>query len=311
MLLISSIILATYSFAGEMVGTMATAKRRRLRPDDPFLTAGNEIALREAFTQVFFYTLEHEEASSSETMLPRTYPCSALGCHQVFESLEECDSHYFNAHTRECRQCRAVLPNDHLLDLHISEAHDSYFASALERGKAKYSCLIASCKSSQFECERARHRHLMEVHLYPRWFRFHPRGNTAKGNNFSNGKGRRQGAIRSGWRGKKGKRFSKIDTCTSKPGAIDTNADESYDERKQKQLERKKARKERQKKARALIPCRFHLMDGGCERGDRCDFLHDVRVPPVVSQSAEGGGPASDSDADMAVNSLSNQLERS
>lgn len=303
MLLISS-ILATYSFTGEMVGTMATAKRRRLRPDDPFLAAGNEIALRDTFTQVFFYTLEHEEASSLETLLPRTYPCSALGCHQVFESLEECDSHYFDTHTRECKQCRAVLPNDHLLDLHISEAHDSYFAAALERGKAKYSCLIKSCKSS-FESESARHRHLMEVHLYPRWFRFHPRGNTAKGNNFSNGKGRRQGAIRSG-ASLRGKRFSKIDM--SEPGAIDTNADESYDERKQKQLERKKARKERQKKARALIPCKFHLMDGGCERGDRCDFLH-VRVPPV-SQS-EGGGPASDSDTDIAIDSLSNQLERS
>lgn len=291
-----------------MVGTMATAKRRRLRPDDPILAAGNEIALRDTFTQVFFYTLEHEEASSLETLLPRTYPCFALGCHQVFESLEECDSHYFNTHTRECRQCRAVLPNDHLLDLHISEAHDSYFASALERGKAKYSCLIASCKSS-FECERARYRHLMEVHLYPRWFRFHPRGITAKGNNFtsSKDKSRRQGAIRSGRRGK-GKRFSKIDTSES--GTIDTNADESYDERKQKQLERKKARKERQKKARALIPCKFHLMDGGCERGDRCDFLH-VRVPPVCQ--SEGGGPASDSDTDtdMAIDSLSNQLELS
>lgn len=296
-----SSILDTHSFAGEMVGAMATAKRRRLRPDDPFLAAGNEIALRNTFTQVFFYTLEHEEASALETMLPRTYPCSALGCHQVFESLEECDSHYFNTHTRECRQCRAVLPNDFLLDLHISEAHDSYFASALERKKAKYSCIIASCKSS-FECERARHQHLMEVHLFPRWFRFH---HTAKGNNFRDGKGRRQGAIKSGRRGK-GKRFSKIETSES--CTIDTNADESYDERKQKQLMRKKARKERRKKARALIPCKFHLMEGGCERGDRCDFLH-VRVPPV-SQS-EGGGPASDSDTDMAIGSLSNQLTRS
>ena len=302
MLLISS-ILATYSFAGEMVGTMATAKRRRLRPDDPFFAAGNEIALRDTLTQVFFYTLEHEEAFALETMLRRTYPCSALGCHQVFESLEECDSHYFNTHTRECRQCRAVLPNDHLLDLHISEAHDSYFASALERKKAKYSCMIAACKSS-FECERARHQHLMDVHLFPRWFRFHPRGNTAKGNNFCNGKGRRQGATRSGRRGKGGKRFSKIDT--SEPGTVDTKADESYDERKQRQLERKKARKARQKKARALIPCKFHLMDGGCERGDRCDFLH-VRT---ASQS-EGGSPASDSDTDMAIDSLSSHLERS
>lgn len=292
-----------------MVGTMATAKRRRLRLDDPFLAAGNEIALRDTFTQVFFYTPEHEEASSLETMLPRTYPCFALGCHQVFESLEECDSHYFNMHTRECTQCRAVLPNNHLLDLHISEAHDSYFASALERGKAKYSCLIASCKSS-FECERDRNRHLRNVHIYPRWFRFHPRGDAAKGNIFSNGEGRRQGEKRSFRRGK-GKRFSKTDTSES--GTIGTNAitntNESYDERKQKQLERKKARKERQKKARALIPCKFHFfMEGGCERGDRCDFLH-VRVPPV-SQSERGDGP-SDSDTDMAIDTLSNQLERS
>lgn len=282
-----------------MVGTMKTARRRRLRPDDSFLAAGNDIALRDAFTQVFFYALEQHEEESS-ILETKKYPCSAYGCHQVFESLEECDSHYFNMHTRQCRECGAVLPNDHLLDLHISESHDSYFASALERKRAKYSCLIATCSSS-FECERARNQHLKDIHLYPRWFRFHPRGNATRGNKNRNGKGRRQGKKkhRNGRRG------------AFEPGNVGTNTNETYDERTQKQLERKKARKERQKKARALIPCKFHLMEGGCERGDRCDFLHasgpQIRGPPV-SQN-ECSGPASDTD--MAIDTLSNQLERS
>eukprot|EP00563_Minutocellus_polymorphus_P001726 CAMPEP_0181026604 /NCGR_PEP_ID=MMETSP1070-20121207/3729_1 /TAXON_ID=265543 /ORGANISM="Minutocellus polymorphus, Strain NH13" /LENGTH=287 /DNA_ID=CAMNT_0023103809 /DNA_START=166 /DNA_END=1029 /DNA_ORIENTATION=- len=284
-----------------------TARRRRLRPDDPFLAAGNEIALRDAFTQVFFYTMDHKESSSYDAMRPNLYmyPCSAHGCHQAFESLEECDSHYFNTHTRECGQCRAVLPNDHLLDLHISEAHDWYFATALQRGKASFACLVAACKSS-FECERARHRHLMEAHLYPRWFRFHPRRNVVGGNILQNDKGRRGQKSRNGGRrggkGKKGSNTSELDTTR-----IGTKTDESYEERKQKQLEKKKARKEKQKAARALIPCKFHLMQGGCERGDRCDFLHSSADPG--DESTSSNVPASNSDADMAIDALSNQLE--
>ena len=279
---------------------MMTARRRRLRPDDPFLAAGNEIALRDAFTQVFFYTVDvdHNESSSYyDAMRPNSYPCSAHGCHQVFESLEECDSHYFKTHTRECGQCRAVLPNDHLLDLHISEAHDSYFATALQRGKASFACLVAACNSS-FECEKDRHRHLVETHLYPRWFRFHHRMHRVE-NSLQNKKGQR-GQNRNKRLGGKGKISNT------------SELDKSYEERKQRQIEKKKARKERQKRARALIPCKFHLMEGGCERGERCDFLHSV-VPGDESAASSSNVRASISDTDMAtcIDALSNQLEGS
>jgi hypothetical protein len=86
--------------------------------------------------------------------------------------------------------------------------------------------------------------------------------------------------------------------------------DKSYEERKQRQIEKKKARKERQKRARALIPCKFHLMEGGCERGERCDFLHSV-VPGDESAASSSNVRASISDADMAIDALSNQLEGS
>ena len=279
-------------FVDVMVGTMMTARRRRLRPDDPFFAAGNEIALRDAFTQVFFYTVDHKEPSSYyDAMRPNSYPCSAHGCHQVFESLEECDLHYFNTHTRECAQCRAVLPNDHLLDLHISEAHDSYFATALQRGKASFACLVATCNSS-FECEKDRHRHLVEAHLYPRWFRFHHRMQMVE-TSLQNKKGQR-GHKRRGGKGK-----------TSNASELE----KSYEERKQRQIEKKKARKERQKRARAVIPCKFHLMEGGCERGERCDFLHSV--VPGNESAASSNVRTSISDADMAIDALSNQLEGS
>ena len=280
-----------------MVGAMMTARRRRLRPDDPFLAAGNEIAPRDAFTQVFFYTVNHEESSCYDAVRTISYPCSAHGCHQVFESLEECDSHYFNAHTRECAQCRAVLPNDHLLDLHISEAHDSYFATALQRGKASFACLVAACDSS-FECEKTRHQHLVEAHLYPRWFRFHHRMHRVHvENSLQNEKGQR-GQNRNKRLGGKGKISNT------------SEVDKSYEERKQRQIEKKKARKERQKRARALIPCKFHLMEGGCERGERCDFLHSV-VSGDESAASSSNVRASISDADMAIDALSNQLEGS
>uniref|UniRef100_A0A6P4E9L6 Protein lethal(2)k10201-like n=1 Tax=Drosophila rhopaloa TaxID=1041015 RepID=A0A6P4E9L6_DRORH len=45
-----------------------------------------------------------------------------------------------------CAECRRMLPTAHLLDLHITEQHDFYFAASVDRGdKPMFSCFLEEC----------------------------------------------------------------------------------------------------------------------------------------------------------------------
>jgi hypothetical protein len=59
--------------------------------------------------------------------------CSVPDCGQMFQCTADYESHYNNTHRYSCAQCKKNLPNAHLLDLHISEVHDSYFAVQAEK----------------------------------------------------------------------------------------------------------------------------------------------------------------------------------
>ena len=61
------------------------------------------------------------------------FMCHVPGCVKVFETLVSFEDHYNTAHRYVCETCHKRLPSPHLLDLHISETHDSYFAALAER----------------------------------------------------------------------------------------------------------------------------------------------------------------------------------
>lgn len=61
------------------------------------------------------------------------FPCEVPGCKEVFSSVLQFDMHYNSCHRFICCQCKKPLPSAHLLDLHISESHDSFFAAQAER----------------------------------------------------------------------------------------------------------------------------------------------------------------------------------
>lgn len=42
------------------------------------------------------------------------------------------EEHYRSAHTNQCSLCRRCLPSLRLLDIHITEKHDSYFKAAVD-----------------------------------------------------------------------------------------------------------------------------------------------------------------------------------
>lgn len=71
-----------------------------------------------------------------------------------------------------CIQCRRQLPTAHLLDLHITEQHDLYFAASVERGdKPMYACYIEECEM-KFQGPSERKDHCIAVHKFPANYRF-------------------------------------------------------------------------------------------------------------------------------------------
>ena len=64
--------------------------------------------------------------------------------------------------THVCSVCGRRLPTAHLLDIHINEAHSSYFQAMAARGMKVYECLLEDCGKKFRRCasrpQRAVHR---------------------------------------------------------------------------------------------------------------------------------------------------------
>ena len=66
-----------------------------------------------------------------------------------------------------CEECKRKFPSQHLLDLHLEEAHSAFFQLAVERKKpALYACLEASC-SHRADSVADRTAHWKENHARP------------------------------------------------------------------------------------------------------------------------------------------------
>jgi len=73
--------------------------------------------------------------------------------------------------THACSMCRASLPTAHLLDLHLAEVHDSFFAAQAARRLPVYACLVESC-TSKFSTIEGRKQHLIDHHRFPKAYNF-------------------------------------------------------------------------------------------------------------------------------------------
>lgn len=105
--------------------------------------------------------------------------CSIPGCQFTTESLLEFENHYNASHRYSCSQCKKVLPSPHLLDLHIQEQHDSFFAVVATK-KPSYCCYIEECKEKFMNAEE-RLEHCVNVHRMPKDFRFDQKPKNKKG----------------------------------------------------------------------------------------------------------------------------------
>ena len=98
------------------------------------------------------------------------FSCQAPGCTKTFSQLIESELHYNAVHRHSCSVCRKSLPSPHLLELHIQETHDSFFAVMSER-KASYQCFLPTCAHVTWNPEE-RHEHVVSEHKFPPDFRF-------------------------------------------------------------------------------------------------------------------------------------------
>ncbi|NXP25017.1 ZN511 protein, partial [Scytalopus superciliaris] len=98
------------------------------------------------------------------------FSCHIPGCCQVFDTLEGYEHHYNSLHRNVCSFCKRSFPSGTLLDIHISEWHDSLFQVMAEK-QNMYKCLVEGCPE-KFRSSKDRKDHLVTVHLYPADFRF-------------------------------------------------------------------------------------------------------------------------------------------
>eukprot|EP00092_Neocalanus_flemingeri_P014528 GFUD01015675.1.p1 GENE.GFUD01015675.1~~GFUD01015675.1.p1 ORF type:complete len:320 (-),score=80.47 GFUD01015675.1:523-1482(-) len=98
------------------------------------------------------------------------FSCQVPGCNYTFSQLHQSETHYNAVHRHSCSVCRRSLPSPHLLEIHIQESHDSFFAVLAER-KPSYQCFLPTCPHLSWNASE-RHDHVIKIHKFPPDFRF-------------------------------------------------------------------------------------------------------------------------------------------
>ncbi|XP_055629726.1 protein lethal(2)k10201 [Toxorhynchites rutilus septentrionalis] len=98
--------------------------------------------------------------------------CNVPECRYSSSSVQDYECHYNSLHRYSCGECKKTLPNAHLLDLHLLETHDSYFAAQVQTGKRPmYSCYLDGCDHKSRD-PAERRDHCIKEHKFPHNFRF-------------------------------------------------------------------------------------------------------------------------------------------
>ncbi|GAB4818283.1 hypothetical protein N2152v2_005329 [Parachlorella kessleri] len=127
--------------------------RRRLPPHDALFESGNE-EREELAKQAALAVTRNSEAQLAKE--------ATLGGKELAKYL---------AHKFECATCHAALPTAHLLECHIAEMHDSFFAAQAARRMQVYKCLVEGC-GRKFCTIEERKQHLTDHHRFPRNYNF-------------------------------------------------------------------------------------------------------------------------------------------
>jgi hypothetical protein len=88
-----------------------------------------------------------------------------------FNTYQEYEAHYQQAHTNRCKSCRKNFPTALFLDLHLAEHHDPIIASKRDAGEKTYACFVEGCDKVCGEWKKRR-SHLVDKHGFPKNYDF-------------------------------------------------------------------------------------------------------------------------------------------
>ncbi|KAG5184645.1 hypothetical protein JKP88DRAFT_314301 [Tribonema minus] len=239
------------------LATLHTAPfKRRYQPDDPFFEAGDLARATACKMSVLHGLWDDEEDAQSAGGRAHTggFACRIGGCNATFTSTARFNEHYDTSHRHTCATCGRAFITPRLLDLHLSELHDSYFKAMAEK-RHMYECLVEGC-GKKFKDNNGRRAHMIAVHHYPRAFDFHrPPGQKPTVKHHT-------GALR-------GRSGSAADQSQAPADQSDAAAAIVVN-----QSERSK--KHGGKTAKRRRRCHFFDTAAGCRNGAECPFLHVV-----------------------------------
>ncbi|GAB0097493.1 Protein lethal(2)k10201 [Sergentomyia squamirostris] len=133
--------------------------------NDPFFEAGNKLI--KPFVKLG--VVSNPPDVDCSITLDKIF-CNVSNCEAHFENLESYENHYNSLHRFNCVECRKCFPSAHLLDLHLSESHDSFFLVSTKK-QPMYCCYIEECSVLSWSPEERRD-HCISVHKFPHNFRF-------------------------------------------------------------------------------------------------------------------------------------------
>ncbi|XP_054738857.1 protein lethal(2)k10201 [Anastrepha obliqua] len=154
----------------ELIHLLNNIPSRYKTPDDICFDAANQKYIAK-YKKLGVITVADELQDGAMASSSTEFFCNVPGCQNVFEDAGTYQTHFNNVHRYLCSICRRSLPTAHLLDLHVSERHDSYFATRVERGEAMYACFLEECKQKMLTQEQ-RKDHCINIHKFPSNFRF-------------------------------------------------------------------------------------------------------------------------------------------
>lgn len=152
----------------------------RRPPNDPYFAAVNTLVGLDSVPGLrrlgVLSTIDDDLADGSGAPLlanANDTLCNVPGCNRQFNSMLAYDRHYSSSHRYQCAQCHRMLPSAHLLDLHLTEQHDSFFAAQLaaRRDRPWFACYLKECTSLSVTPDE-RKDHCIRAHSFPANFRF-------------------------------------------------------------------------------------------------------------------------------------------
>ena len=149
-------------------------KTRFFKTGDAFFEEGNNACFQRSKHIVQDAEIDDLLACFSNVNMKEEEPllfCDVKGCTETFFTVKAYELHQSSVHKFICSFCRRNFPSNYLLELHITENHDTLVATRMQRGEAAYVCIVETC-DIKFKNHSERVKHLIEFHKYPSDFRF-------------------------------------------------------------------------------------------------------------------------------------------